>query len=179
LSSNLVYIFLHSAQYFSRKSSVNVDKIIIQANENVIQANGSTVGPDNNTTAVSIHFRTLIELKRPIFIRFNLKQMMNGAYVKSFLDMDFELCGFYKSTGMIPVFKTVYSYARQFGIIPMKCPIKRGYYYIKNFVVTSTQFPDVLPSNKYWFDVSVTNGPSSNLTSVMNFSLYISFEKYV
>jgi Protein of unknown function (DUF1091) len=154
-----------------------VDKIEIQANERVIQANGTTLGPDNNTAALSVHFKTLVELKQPISIKFKLKQLTNGAYVKSFMDLDFELCGFYKSTGSNPVFKTLYSYAKKFGIIPTKCPVKKGYYYIKDFVPTSSQFPDLLPSNKYWFDVGVTTGLASNLTPVMNFSLFMSFEK--
>jgi Protein of unknown function (DUF1091) len=166
-------------QYFNRKSSLNVEKIEIQANENILLANGSTLDSNNNTAALSIHFTTLIELKQPIVISFKLKQLQNGVYVKSFMNLDFELCGFYKSTGSNPVFKSVYSYARQFGIIPMRCPIKRGYYYLKDFVPRNSQFPDVLASNKYWFDVGVTNGPSTNLTAVMNFSLFMSIEKCV
>jgi hypothetical protein len=67
----------------------------------------------------------LIDLEQPVIVRVTLNHFANGLYVKSFLNIEIDVCVFLKTTSGNPVFKRIYAETRQFGILPSKCPVKK------------------------------------------------------
>jgi Protein of unknown function (DUF1091) len=78
-----------------------------------------------DTTKFSVNFDLQVDVPAPINIVITIKHFSNGAYVKSFLNVDTELCSFLKNKSQNLVFTNIFDYFRTMGKVGTRCPWKR------------------------------------------------------
>jgi Protein of unknown function (DUF1091) len=67
----------------------------------------------------------LVDVPAPIKVLLTLKHFSNGAYVRSFMNIEVEICGFLRTTDQNLVLRKIYEFMRSYGKIPNRCPLRR------------------------------------------------------
>jgi dihydroorotate dehydrogenase len=109
-----------------------MDKVVANPNAKYLTVNVS-IDNTNGVSRLNIHTDFLVELVKPIVAQINLKHFANGVYVKSFINIEVEACDFFKTSSSNPLANKFYEYARKFGKIATRCPIKK----VTEFVVNN------------------------------------------
>jgi hypothetical protein len=89
-----------------------------------------SIDKTNGVSRITSYLEVSVDLDKPIVAQLNLKHFTNGAYVKSFMNIDVEACSFFKATSSNPIAMKVFDYVRQFGKIATRCPIKKVAKYV-------------------------------------------------
>jgi Protein of unknown function (DUF1091) len=134
-------------------------------NPNIVSANSTL-----DDVKLSVNFDFMVDFPSPINVGFAIRHFSNGAYVKSFINIEIEFCSFLKTKHQNLVFRNVFDYIRKMGKMGTRCPLKRVRIYhgfnlvhcraVKVFVsqdmcyVKDVQIPqsfirEVLPSDKF------------------------------
>jgi Protein of unknown function (DUF1091) len=92
----------------------------ILTNPSIVLANWTL-----DSTKISVNLNFIVDVPSPINIVVTVKHFSNGAYVKSFLNVDTELCSFLKTKNQNLVFKQIFDYVRTMGKVGTRCPLKR------------------------------------------------------
>lgn len=66
------------------------------------------------------------------------------------------MCEFFKKPDRDPVLKTLIESLNQYGHMLLSCPVKKGNYYLKDFILEASYLPSFTPLGDYRLEFFVT-----------------------
>jgi Protein of unknown function (DUF1091) len=112
--------FFFPLKFLKRNSIASFEKLEFKTDPTLVSMNASL---QNGTITAYAEFFS--DIPPPINFQLNLKHFSNGAYIKSFMNVEIDLCAFLKSTDQNPLFKKIFEFVRSFGKIFDRCPLKQ------------------------------------------------------
>jgi hypothetical protein len=103
---------------------LTLEKVEVETNPQYLLAN-VTIVKTNGVNKGSFNVSILNDIDASIFVNISLKQLIKNAYVPSYLNVELEICEFFKTNNANPIFKAIFNYVRQFGKLPSRCPFKK------------------------------------------------------
>lgn len=81
---------------------------------------------------------------------------MKGEYTTMIKSGQINLCDFLKKPDRDPFLKVLMETLSKYGKMINHCPVKRGHFYLKDFIMDSNNLPAFTPLGDYRVDYSVT-----------------------
>jgi Protein of unknown function (DUF1091) len=85
------------------------------------------------------------------------KLLENGKYEPTFINFKREACQVLKQKNVI--FDAIANSLKKLGVLPTRCPIKKGSYYMRNFKFDAEWFPGFVPHRFLRSELNITHKP--------------------
>lgn len=81
---------------------------------------------------------------------------VNGEYQAMIKSGQVNMCEFFKKPERDPFLKILLETINKYGKMINRCPVKRGHFYLKDFIMDSNNLPPFTPVGDYKVDYSVS-----------------------
>jgi Protein of unknown function (DUF1091) len=142
-------------KYFRRNAIIVNKEVKVLGNPKYVRQALASISNTNGVAKITLTFDLTVTLEAPIQWSVSIMHKENEVFIRSFLNANIEICSFFRTGSMNPLFQQIYANARQFGKVPSRCPIKRDTYFVKDFIFDVNILPQILPSNQLRFDYTI------------------------
>jgi Protein of unknown function (DUF1091) len=105
------------------------------------------------------------------------EEMTNGRMKKAYALPTQNYCNLLRYSNNIPFIRDFLQQISQYGTIPMSCPIRRGYYYVKNCTFTGmATLPPTIANGNYQVKFKLVDGNGKKPILALRLKAYLTIE---